>query len=138
VLPIYRPSPEVGARFAVQTTSHSRARRRRRSSPDTSLFPTFPAPLTPPPKNPAAQEAADPALYASNVRRLMAQRLGVSLATEDRSIAQALEAAGVKPSLDGRSVVAPPGVIDGRGYVDLGPYLAEVAARAGKRAKKAE
>jgi hypothetical protein len=35
----------------------------------------------------------------------------------------ALEAAGVKPSYDGRSVVAPPGVLDAKGRLDLTPWL---------------
>jgi hypothetical protein len=40
--------------------------------------------------------------------------------------------AGVRPSLDGRRVEAPPGVLDAKGRVDLGPYL---QTQEGKKAR---
>lgn len=77
----------------------------------------------------AAQECNNPQLYAANVRKLMAKHLGVPLVDEDRSICMALEAAGVRPSLDGRRVEAPPGVLDEKGRVDLGPWLQRIEAK---------
>lgn len=53
----------------------------------------------------------------------MAARLGVPMVDQDRSISMALERAGVRPSYDGRSVTAPPGVLDEKGRIDLGPWL---------------
>ncbi|KAI8464591.1 MAG: hypothetical protein J3K34DRAFT_439899 [Monoraphidium minutum] len=73
--------------------------------------------------HPSAEERAHPQVYAANVRKLMAKALGVPMVDQDRSVAMAIEAAGILPSYDGRRVVAPPGVLDAQGRVDLGPWL---------------
>ncbi|GBF97219.1 lysophosphatidylcholine acyltransferase [Raphidocelis subcapitata] len=86
--------------------------------------------------HPSPEEEEDPQLYAANVRRLMAAALGVPMVDQDRAISQALEAARVRPSLDGRRVVAPPGVLDAEGRVDLGPWLAKQEAKRQEEKKK--
>lgn len=87
--------------------------------------------------HPSEEEKADPQLYAANVRALMAGALGVPMVDQDRFVAMALEAAGVRPSLDGRRVVAPPGVLDAGGRLDLGPYLRKAARPRAADGKKA-
>jgi hypothetical protein len=51
-----------------------------------------------------------------------AERMGLPLREEDRSDMVALTKAGIRVSWDGRRVVAPPGVVDEHGYVDLDKY----------------
>ncbi len=48
--------------------------------------------------------------------------MGLPLREEDRSDMVALTKAGIRVSWDGRRVVAPPGVVDEHGYVDLDKY----------------
>jgi hypothetical protein len=86
-----------------------------------------------PPYVPSAEEKASPALYAANIRKLMADRLGVPLVDQDRSYFLALEKAGVAVGWEGRRVEAPPGVVGKDGRMDLGPYMAEVQASLGSR-----
>jgi hypothetical protein len=76
-----------------------------------------------PPYIPSAAEVADPALYASNVRKLMAGALGVPLIDQDRSHFLALVNAGVQVSWDGRRVTAPPGLLDAQGRFDIRPFM---------------
>lgn len=53
---------------------------------------------------PSAAERADAALYAGNVRRLMAERLRVPLVDQGLPELAALLRAGVRVGLDGRPV----------------------------------
>ena len=50
----------------------------------------------------AAQEAADPKLYAENVRRLMAERLGAQLSSHGLKEQQELKRAGICVDMMGR------------------------------------
>jgi hypothetical protein len=54
---------------------------------------------------------------------MQANALGVPLVDQDRSHFLALVNAGVSVSWDGRRLLAPPGVLDERGCMDLGPYM---------------
>lgn len=52
-----------------------------------------------------------------------ADKLGVPLMEEDRSHYLGLVNARISVSWDGRSIVAPPGVVDEQGMCDLEPYM---------------
>ncbi|WIA30170.1 hypothetical protein OEZ86_000262 [Tetradesmus obliquus] len=78
-----------------------------------------------PPYIPSEAEKADPVLYAANIRKLIAGALGVPLADQDRRHFLALVNAGVSVSWDGRRLLAPPGVLDAAGCMDLEPYMPE-------------
>eukprot|EP00879_Flechtneria_rotunda_P016757 GHRR01017539.1.p1 GENE.GHRR01017539.1~~GHRR01017539.1.p1 ORF type:complete len:297 (+),score=50.95 GHRR01017539.1:737-1627(+) len=76
-----------------------------------------------PPYIPSQAEKKDPVLYAANVRKLMANALGIHLCDEDRSHFLALVKAGVGVSWDGRRITAPPGVVNHQGMMNLEPYM---------------
>lgn len=79
---------------------------------------------------PSDAEVADPKLYASNVRKMVGARLTVPLVDEGYPQAAALEKLGVHVDWSGRRVVAPPGVVDGEGRIDMA--LMEAAMASGK------
>ncbi|KAF6265277.1 hypothetical protein COO60DRAFT_1623935 [Scenedesmus sp. NREL 46B-D3] len=76
-----------------------------------------------PPYIPSADEKADPVLYAANIRKLIADALGVPVVDQDRGHFLALVKAGVAVSWDGTRLLAPPGVLDDSGCMDLQPHL---------------
>eukprot|EP00775_Hariotina_reticulata_P010920 gene10919-11075_t len=76
-----------------------------------------------PPYIPSQEEKENPALYAANIRKLIADALGVPMVDQDRSHFLGLVNAGVGVSWDGRNVTAPPGVVDKNGTMDLEPYM---------------
>lgn len=55
--------------------------------------------------HPSPEEAADPVLYASNVRNLMAVRLGVPLVEQSTPEERQLMMGGVRPDWAGRRVL---------------------------------
>ncbi|KAK9807513.1 hypothetical protein WJX72_001238 [[Myrmecia] bisecta] len=72
-----------------------------------------------PPYIPSEPEKADPVLYANNVRSLFAKTLKLPLSDQSHKDFMALTANKVGVSLDGRRVVAPPGILDKDGFADL-------------------
>ncbi|KAF8069495.1 Lpc [Scenedesmus sp. PABB004] len=64
--------------------------------------------------------------------RAQADALGVPLVDQDRSHFLALCNARVGVSWDGRRLVAPPGVLDAEGRLDLAPYMPGVFVKPGK------
>ena len=90
-----------------------------------------------PPYVPSAEERANPKLFAANVRALYGKTLQLPLVNQSQhefrcartctqgllictSLQRALSEAGVRVSMDGRRVLAPPGVLDATGrYADL-------------------
>lgn len=107
--------------------------------------------------HPSAAERNNPALYAQNVRVLMARALpaapggvdggrgGRLYDRDDRATMMALERAGVRTSWDSRRVeidptvrTADPAALGADGKIDLGPHLAAIAAEAeAKKARRA-
>eukprot|EP00878_Enallax_costatus_P021022 GHUV01022239.1.p1 GENE.GHUV01022239.1~~GHUV01022239.1.p1 ORF type:complete len:120 (+),score=27.24 GHUV01022239.1:1167-1526(+) len=76
-----------------------------------------------PPYVPSQEEKDNPALYAANIRKLIAEALNVPMVDQDRSHFLALCNAKVSVSWDGRRVISPPGLIDEHGMMDIEPYM---------------
>lgn len=72
-----------------------------------------------PPYVPDAAELEDPKLYASNVRALMGRTMGLPLVSANHDDFVMLSKLKVKVSLDGRRVMAPPGVVNSDGFIDV-------------------
>ncbi|CAL8471402.1 g10944 [Coccomyxa elongata] len=72
-----------------------------------------------PPYVPSEEEKASPALYAKNVQQLYAKTLDLPIVNQSQEEFRALVSKGVAVSWDGRKIIAPAGVIDGNGFIDL-------------------
>ena len=57
---------------------------------------------------PSPEERADPALFAANVRQVMARRLGVPMVERGIGEEHELLARGIRPNIWGSKVVTPP------------------------------
>ncbi|CAD7699234.1 unnamed protein product [Ostreobium quekettii] len=76
-----------------------------------------------PPYMPSEAEKKDPALYASNVRTLMASHLDVPMVEHMYNHYYALCKLDINVATDGTSLTAPPGVLDAEGFADLTTVL---------------
>lgn len=76
-----------------------------------------------PPYVPSEREAGQPRVFADNVRRLFSQELRLPMVEQTVYHYAALTNSGIKVSLDGCSIVAPPGLVNAKGIANLSSYI---------------